>query len=79
MDAYDGSTLLTAREKSIAGGGSKVDYTLLVGDEPMVLVDAKSPSVMKRLGDLLLQPQVIEFNWLRNEPPERKLLQKVSI
>jgi hypothetical protein len=42
----------TAKEQSVEGGSSKIDYDALVNDESMVLVEAKSPSVMKKVGVL---------------------------
>jgi hypothetical protein len=43
----------TAKEQSVEGGSSKVDYDALMNNESKALLEAKSPSVMKKAGDLL--------------------------
>jgi hypothetical protein len=55
-----------------------VDYVVLVDDEPRALCEAKSPSVMKKTGDLL-PPHGIELTWIRGQPLVPKLLAKVSM
>ncbi|KIL63596.1 hypothetical protein M378DRAFT_12032 [Amanita muscaria Koide BX008] len=53
------------------GGTSKVDYVALVNDEPKALCEAKSPSVMKKVGELL-PPRGIELKWVldhQEKPP----------
>ena len=42
-------------------GSSKVDYIVLVNSEPKVLVEAKSPSVMKKVSELLLSQHRVEM------------------
>jgi hypothetical protein len=52
----------TAKEYSVKGGSSQVDYNALVDDKSVVLVEAKSPSAMKKVGELL-PPRGIELKW----------------
>ena len=54
----------TAKINSVEGGSSKVDYVLLVDGDGKALCEAKSPSVVKKLGQSL-PPRVIEFTWVR--------------
>ena len=67
----------TALEQSVEGGSSKVDYIALVNDESKALIEAKSPSVMKKVGELL-PPHGIELKWDRNQSLIPKILSKVS-
>ena len=53
-------------EESVEGGSSKVDYSLLVDNKHGALIEAKSPSVMKKVGELL-PSWGIELNWLPNQ------------
>ncbi|KAM6493291.1 hypothetical protein JOM56_011425 [Amanita muscaria] len=43
----------TAKKHSVEGGTSKIDYVALVNGEPKAVCEAKSPSVMKQVGELL--------------------------
>ena len=65
------------REKSVEGGSSKVDYEALVNDIKRVLLEAKSPSVMKIAGELL-PSRGIELKWVCGQSLVPKLLSKVS-
>ena len=67
----------TVKEKSVEGGSSKVDYEALVNDILRVLLEAKSPSVMKIAGELL-PPHGIELKWVCDQSLVPKLLSKVS-
>ena len=67
----------TAKEHSVEGGSSQVDYNALVNDESMVLVEARSPSVMKKVGELL-PPHGIELKWVCGQSLVPKILSKVS-
>ena len=67
----------TVNEKSVEGGSSKIDYKALVNDESKVFFEAKSPSVMKKSGELL-PPRVIELKWVCGQSLVPKFLSKVS-
>ena len=56
---------------------SKVVYVLQVNGEDKALVEAKSPSVMKKVAQLLPQ-NGIELTWTRDQPLVPKILTKVS-
>jgi hypothetical protein len=49
----------------------------MLGQKPVVLVEAKSPSVMKRMGESL-PAHGIKLNWEANETLALKNVQKVS-
>ena len=53
-------------EAHIEGCRSNVDYVVSVG-EPIVLAEAKSPSIMKVVGDLL-PLHGFKLKWLRDQP-----------
>ena len=67
----------TAKEQSVDGVSSKVDYDVLVNDESKVLLEAKSPSVMKKVGELL-PPRGIELKWDCGQSLVPKILSKTS-
>ena len=67
----------TAKEQSVEGGSSKVDYIAIVNDESEALLEAKSPSVMKKVGELL-PPRGIELKWVCSQSLVPKILSKVS-
>ena len=67
----------TAKEESVEGGSSKVDYDALVNDESKALLEVKSPSVMKKAGELL-PPRGIELKWVCGQSLVPKILSKVS-
>jgi hypothetical protein len=73
---YDQSIFGTAKESLVEGGSSKVDYVALVDSEPMGLCEAKSPSVMKKVG-VSLPSRGIKFEWVRGQPLVSKILAKV--
>ena len=58
-------------------GGSKVDYFALVGNKPMGLCEATSPSVMKNVCGSL-PPHGIDLKWVYDQPLVPKNLSKVS-
>ena len=66
----------TDKEQSVEGGSSKVDYDAQVNDESMALVEAKSPSVMKKVGELL-PPRGIELKWVCGQSLVPKILSNV--
>lgn len=72
-----GHRFRTKNEKQVEKGGSKVDYVGLVGDKPVVLIEAKSPTVMKRMADSLPEG-VLRLKWGREQLLVPKVLQKVS-
>ena len=67
----------TAKEQSVEGGSSKVDFHALVNGEPKALLEAKSPSVMKKAGELL-PPRGIELKWDCRQSLVSKILSQVS-
>ena len=67
----------TAKEQSVEGGSSKVDYNVLVNDESKALLEAKSPSVMKKVG-AELPGRGIELKWVCRQSLVPKILSKVS-
>ena len=67
----------TAKEQSVKGGSSKIDYDVLVNDRSKVLLEVKSPSVMKKAGELLPQ-RGIELKWVYGQSLVPKILSTVS-
>ena len=66
----------TDKEQSVEGGSSKVDYDAQVNDESKALVEVKSPSVMKKVGELLPQ-RGIELKWVCGQCLVPKILSNV--
>ena len=66
----------TDKEQSVEGGSSKVDYDAQVNDESKALVEVKSPSVMKKVGELLPQ-RGIELKWVCGQSLVPKILSNV--
>ena len=58
-------------------GYPDVDFIGMVGDKPVVLTEAQSPSVMTMAGNLL-PVNGIKLTWARGQPFIAQLLQKVS-
>jgi hypothetical protein len=75
--AYGQHFLEIDEEKAAEGGSSKVGYVLQVDDERKILVELASPSVMKKVGDLLPR-KGIELTWARDQSLLPKILAKVS-
>src|SRR6266702_3283296 len=67
----------TTEEHVEPGTSSEVDYLGLVGDKRVVLLEAKSPSVMKMVGDSL-PTDAFTLEWARNQSLVPKVLLKVS-
>ena len=65
-------------EHKASEGLSKVDYLGVLGEKPVVLVEAKSPTVMKVLGESL-PPHGITLKWLAGETLVPRIFQKVGI
>ena len=65
------------KEESLGGGCLEVDYEALVNVESKVLLEAKSPSVMKKAGEFL-PPRGIELKWICGQSLVPKLLSEVS-
>ncbi|KAH9176767.1 hypothetical protein EDB89DRAFT_2112700 [Lactarius sanguifluus] len=59
---YSGGRRFNTTEKHIERGLSKVDYLVVVNDKRVVLVEAKSPSVMKAVGSSL-SDRSVELDW----------------
>ena len=64
-------------EHSVEGCRSKVDYVLLVGDHKPALCEAKSPSVIHKVGELLPE-RGIKLTWESGQPLIPKKFAKVS-
>ena len=65
--------------EQVAGRGtSKVDYVVNVDGKDEALVEAKSPSVMKKVGELL-PPRGIELTWARRQSLVPTILAKASM
>ena len=67
----------TAKEESVKGGSSRVDYDALVNDESKALSEAKLSLVMKKAGELL-PPRGIVLKWVCGQSLIPKILSKVS-
>jgi hypothetical protein len=67
----------TDKENSVEGGSSKVDFVLLVNDNKLALCEAKSPSVMHKVGRLLPE-RGIELTWFRGQSLIPKFFANVS-
>ena len=65
-------------EKVTDRGNSKIVYILQVDGEDKAVVEAKSPSVMKKIAQSLPQ-NGIELTWARGRPLAPKILTKVSM
>ncbi len=63
-------------ENSVEDGSSKVDYVLLVDDRESALCEAKSPSVMHKVGELLPE-RGIELTWCRGQSLIPRIFTKV--
>lgn len=68
----------TLEENLVDGASSKVDYVAVVDNETKALCEAKSPSVMEQVGNLL-PPHGIELKWIVGQPLVPKILSKVSL
>lgn len=76
---YGSHRFRTARNPPVEGGSSKVDYAILVDDQQQLLIEAESPSVMKKFGELLLPLQGFELTWRPNTSLVQRILSKVSM
>ena len=74
---YGGNNFKTDKENMVEGGSSKVDYVLRVDDEDEALCEAKSPSVMKKVGEQLPQ-HGIELTWVRRQSLIPKIFAEVN-
>lgn len=75
---YDHRTFMTRFEDSAEGGMSKVDYMLVVDDnEEVALCEAKSPSVMRHVGEVL-PDHGFQLTWLPGQSLLPKILTNVS-
>jgi len=74
-----GRYVFDALEENVVNGSrSKIDYVALVDGEPKALCEAKSPSVMKKVGESL-PPHGIELKWVIGQSLVPKILTKVSL
>jgi len=64
-------------EDSVEGGSSRVDYVVVVNGSPTALCEAKLPSVMKKVGELL-PARGIELEWIHSQSLVRRILGKAS-
>ena len=77
LAVYGDQNFETFRENSVEGGSSSVDYILVVDDNEVALCEAKSPSVMYHVGQILPE-HGIKLTWLPSKSLLRKILSKVS-
>jgi hypothetical protein len=76
---YGGYGLYTSEENPIRGPDrSRVDDVLTADGTSRVLCEAKSPSVMKQVGELLPQG-AIKLEWTHSQSLMQKILAKVSM
>jgi hypothetical protein len=73
-----GNFLHLVREPS-AGGCSKVDYAVKLGEDEshVVLIEAKSPSVMMKMSEVLPR-STMTLRWMTEEPLAPEIFQKVN-
>ena len=74
---YGGYRFTTDEENSIRGGGSRVDFVAMVDGRSRALCEAKSLSIMKKVGERL-PARGIELEWIRSQSLVRRILGKVS-
>ncbi|KAH8976702.1 hypothetical protein EDB92DRAFT_1810674 [Lactarius akahatsu] len=77
LEAY-GGYLFTNTVEHVERGLSKVDYLGMVDDKRVVLVEAKSPSVMKAVGDSLPE-HTVELNWTPGGDLVSRVLLKAAL
>jgi hypothetical protein len=65
-------------ENSVEGGSSSVSYAALVNSGGKALCETKSPSFMKKVGELL-PLRGVELKWVRGQSLVPKILAKVSV
>src|SRR5258708_1573879 len=65
-------------EDSVERGSSKVDYVLLVDNDKLSLCEAKSPSIMHAVGQVLPE-RGIELKWVRDQSLIPKIFARVSM
>ena len=61
----------------VTGDRSKVDYVVMVNGRGKALCEAKSPSVMKKVGELL-PARGVQLEWVPSQSLVRRMLSKVS-
>ena len=62
LELFDQSVFEVLPEQTVPGAGSIVDFHALVNNDLAVVVEAKSPKVMHKLGELLPQ-NGFEMRW----------------
>jgi hypothetical protein len=77
LAAYGSHVFGVSEESAVEGCSSRVDYVIEVDDEDKLLCEAKSPSVMKRFGELL-PARGIELEWRPSSSLVRRILGEVS-
>jgi alpha-D-ribose 1-methylphosphonate 5-triphosphate synthase subunit PhnL len=65
--AYDQLDFVTQAQQRVPVANSIVDFHLLVDDEVVAVVEAKSPSVMNALREMLPQ-RGFELSWTKRSP-----------
>ncbi|KAH9015000.1 hypothetical protein EDB84DRAFT_1277475, partial [Lactarius hengduanensis] len=76
LNLYNGHKFVLRREDPV--GQDRVDFTGLVGNTPVVLVEAKSLSVMVMVCNLLLSCG-IKLKWAPKRPLAENILQKAAL
>jgi hypothetical protein len=77
LSKYGGHRFKARKENSGEEGSSRVDYVLLVDNDRKVLCEAKSPSVMHKVGQLLPR-HGIKLEWFRGQSFIARIFAKVS-
>ncbi len=78
MAEYGGYRFTVNEEHTVEGGSSSVDYVAMVNGSPTALCEAKSPSVMKKVGELL-PARGIELKWMHSQSLVRRILGQASL
>lgn len=77
LGEYSEYRFTTLGKDTVEGDSSKVDFVAMVDEEGRALVETKSPSVMKAVGEML-PPHGIHFTWPTRQPLVPRILSKVS-
>ena len=77
LGVYGGYEFEADEENLISGSSSRVDGVATVDDHSTILCEAKSPSVMKKVGELL-PARGIKLEWVHSKSLVQRILGKVN-